>query len=34
MGDKLHGREGNSPDYRLRSLNSIKCRRKLPYLDS
>jgi hypothetical protein len=27
VGDKLHGREGNSPDRRLRSLNSAKWKR-------
>jgi len=28
VGDKLHGREGNSPDRRLRSLNRAKWKRK------
>ena len=29
MGDKVHGREGNSPDHQLRSLINVKCKRKL-----
>jgi hypothetical protein len=28
VGDKLHSREGNSPDRRLRSLNRAKWERK------
>ena len=34
VGDKLHCREGNSPDRQLRSPNSAKCERKLRRSDS
>ncbi len=34
MGDKLHGREGNSPDPPLRSPNLAKCERKWEHVDS
>ena len=33
-GDKLRGREGNSPDPPLRSLNRAKCKRKWEHVDS
>ncbi len=34
MGDKVHGREGNSPDRRLRSQNQAKWERKCDCEDS
>ena len=34
MGDKLHSREGNSPDHQLRSLMWAKWERKWSYPDS
>ena len=34
MGDKLHGREGNNPDRRLRPQNSAQSERTLEYCDS
>jgi hypothetical protein len=34
MGDKLHSREGNSPDRRLRSQNPAQCERKLRRYDN
>ena len=34
VGDKVHGREGNSPDCQLRSLNQTKCKRKCDCPDS
>ena len=34
VGDKLHGREGNSPDRRLRSQIRAKCIRKSFFRDS
>ena len=34
VGDKLHGREGNNPDRRLRSLIHAKCVRKSSFCDS
>ena len=34
MGDKVHGREGNSPDRRLRSQNQAKWERKCDCKDS
>ena len=34
VGDKLHGREGNSPERRLRSLIYAKCLRKWDCRDS
>ncbi len=34
MGDKLHGREGNSPDPRIRSLIHTKCERMLVIINS
>ena len=34
VGDKLHGRKGNNPDRRLRSLNHAKCVRKSLFCDS
>ena len=34
VGDKVHGREGNSPDRQLRSLNQAKWERKCDCVDS
>ena len=34
MGDKLHRREGNSPDPPLRSLNPAKCERMWEHVDN
>ena len=34
MGDKILGREGNSPDHQLRSLNNAKWKRKWFYIDN
>ena len=34
VGDKIHGREGKSPDRQLRSLNYAKWRRKFDCKDS
>jgi hypothetical protein len=34
MGDKLHRREGNSPDQPLRSPNPAKCKRKWAHVDN
>ncbi len=34
VGDKLHGRKGNNPDRRLRSLIHAKCVRKSLFCDS
>jgi hypothetical protein len=34
VGDKLHGREGNSPDHHLRSLNNAKWERMWIYTDN
>ena len=34
VGDKLHGREGNSPDQPLRSPNPAKCKRMWAHVDN
>ena len=34
MGDKILGREGNSPDHQLRSLNNAKWERKWTFIDN
>jgi len=34
MGEKLHRREGNSPDQPLRSLNPAKCERMWAHVDN